>query len=979
MKEKTANSTKNLIDKPDVLVTKSKSINHNFPVAGIGASAGGLEALEVFFENTPTNSGIAYIIIQHQDPSHVSLLPELLQKKTTMKVNLVTDGMKVKPNSIYIIPHNKSMSILNSTLLLFDPIEPTGFRLPIDLFFRSLATDKKENSIAIILSGMGSDGSLGIKAIKENNGIVLVQKPDTAKFNSMPQFATESVEADIIAPAEELPSKLIAFLENRPKITTIKTEDDFKNSLEKIISLLRETSGNDFSMYKKNTFLRRIERRKEVHQIATLKNYVRFLQENTHECEILFKELLIGVTAFFRDTDVWEKLKQVVFPEILSRFPKNYVMRAWVTGCSTGEEAYSLAIIFREIMAQNNNPKNISLQIFATDLDKEAIEKARKGYFNFNISSDVSPERLQHYFTLEGDGFRINNAVREMIVFAPQNVTNDPPFTKLDFISCRNMLIYMETELQKKVIKLFNYSLNPNGVLLLGTSETIGNNADLFKEIDTKLKIFQRKSSIQISELIDFPSSFNYTKIVKTDKPNSTKQVENIQTLADQFLLHKFVPPSVLVNEKGDILYISGRTGKYLEPVAGKANWNVHSMAREGLNHELLSAFHEALQHHKPVTIHNIKVTSNEGYSYVNLMVQRIENPLAIKDMIMIVFMEVNPYTETENTITKNGSKITNAKQIELEKDLQRCREEIHTLQEEMETSQEELKATNEELQSTNEELQSTNEELTTSKEEMQSLNEELQTVNSELQLKISDYIRSNDDMKNLLNSTEVATLFIDRGLNIRKYTDQVTKIFKIRNTDIGRPFTDLVTDLKYPEIEEHSKQVTKSLVFKENAIETTDGKWFNVRIMPYRTIDDHIDGLVITFTDITTYKNLEVKLKESEERFKISLQNTPISVFNQDKNLVYTWIHNPYINLKPEEIIGKKDEDFLSQEYASKLKVIKKNVLNTGKGINTPLELSVNNINYSYTLFIDALKDSKGNIIGITGATWDNSKQIQK
>ena len=967
MTTKQTNSENSNSGKTKEIVSK-KNTSSTFPIVAIGTSAGGLEALELFFENTPADCGIAFVVIQHQDPSHSSLLTELLQKKTALKVNLVTDGIKVKANAIYVIPPNKSMSILNGTLLLFDPIETGGLRLPIDLFFRSLANDKKENSIGIILSGMGSDGSLGVKAIKENDGIVLVQKPETAKFNSMPQFATEAVVADIIAPAEELPSKLIDFLQNRPKITTIKTEDDFKNSLEKIISLLRETSGNDFSMYKKNTFLRRIERRKEVHQIATLKNYVRFLQENPQECKILFKELLIGVTTFFRDSGVWEKLKKEIFPEIMSHFPDNYVMRAWVTGCSTGEEAYSLAIIFREIMEQNKNPKNISLQIFATDLDKEAIEKARKGFFNFNISSDVSQERLNHYFTLEGDGFRINNAVREMIVFAPQNVTNDPPFTKLDFISCRNMLIYMETELQKKVIKLFNYSLNPNGILLLGTSETIGNNSDWFKEIDSKLKIFKRKSSIQISELTDFPSSFNYTEIVKTDKPNSPKQVENIQTIADQFLQQKFVPPCVLVNEKGDILYISGRTGKYLEPVAGKANWNIHSMAREGLNHELLSAFHEALQHHKPVTIHNIKVTSNEGYSYVNLMVQRIENPFAIKDMIMIVFMEVNQSDEAI-TFTKNGSKNTNTKQKELESDLQHYREEIHTLQEQMKTSQEELK-------STNEELQSTNEELTSSKEEMQSLNEELITVNSELELKISDYIRSNDDMKNLLNSTQIATLFIDRGLNIRKYTDQVTKIFKIRNTDIGRPFTDLVTDLKYPEIEEHSKQVTKSLIFKENEIETTDGRWFNVRIMPYRTVDDHIDGLVITFTDITTYKKLEAKLIESEERFKISLQNKHIGVFNQDENLVYTWIHNPFINLKTIDVVGKKDDDFLPAADALKLIEIKKKVLKTGIGINTQINLNVNGIQYSYTLILDSLKDKNGKIIGITGVTWDNSDQ---
>ncbi|MDP2338172.1 MAG: CheR family methyltransferase [Bacteroidota bacterium] len=857
----------NLISRISVAKTLIKAENIDFPIVGIGASAGGLEALELFFEHMPKDNGMAFVVIQHLDPNYVGIMPELLQRITNMKVVQVSDNLKVKPNYVYVIPPNKSMSMLNGTLHLFAPLESRGLRLPIDIFFRSLADDRQEKSIGIILSGMGSDGSLGLKAIKENNGIVLVQDPLSAKFDSMPLCATEAVNADIIAPAEELPAKLIAYLRFVPAIRTDnEIEKKNKGNLDKIIILLREQSGHDFSLYKRNTLFRRIERRKGIHQIDKIQSYVRFLQENPKEVEILFKELLIGVTSFFRDAAVWEMLKEKILPQLLNELPDGYMVRAWVVACSTGEEAYSMAIVFKEALAKIEKRKNISLQIFATDLDRDAIEKARKGVFSKNIISDVSQERLSRFFTTDNEGYRVTSTIREMVVFAPQNAIKDPPFTRLDFLSCRNMLIYMEPELQRKLIALFNYTLNPHGIMLLGTAETLGNQSNGFQELDAKLKIFKRSETIKPHEIIDFPSSFYHNKTTTAESMTNPKVVENIQTLADQILLQRFTPASVMVNAKGDILYITGRTGKYLEPVAGKANWNIYAMAREGLRQELPGIFRKVMQDFEPVVIRNIKVVTEGGTQLVDLSVQQIGSPELIRGMIMVVFTDVPALAENEVQIGRTGKRASSRLQKELELELQRSYEDLQTTREEMQTSQEELKSTNEELQSTNEEMQSTNEELTTSKEEMQSLNEELQTVNAELQSKVNDYLRANDDMKNLLNSTEIATLFLDKELNIRRFTDQVTKIFKLRSTDVGRPFTDLGTDLQYPEIGSHALQVIRSLTSIETAITTNDGRWFTVRIMPYRTIDDHIDGLVLTFSDITIYKKLELELKNAND-----------------------------------------------------------------------------------------------------------------
>ena len=855
----------------------ASSIIYSFPIVGIGASAGGLEALEHFLSHVPKNSGMAFVIVQHLDPTRKGIMPELLQRNTGMKVSQVKDRTTVQPNCVYVIPPNKDMSILHGILHLLEPVSPRGLRLPIDFFLRSLAQDRQEHSIGVILSGMGSDGTLGLRDIKEKGGVVLVQDPATAKFDGMPRSAIDSGLADIIAPVDYLPERIIAYLRRIPLVHTAEQalEEKTQNALEKAIILLRTHTGNDFSLYKKNTFYRRIERRMGIHQIDKLAGYVRYLQENSQELDLLFKELLIGVTSFFRDPACWDELRKKILPALIASRPHGHVLRAWVPGCSTGEEAYSLAMVFKEVMEKLKPRKKITLQIFATDLDKDAIDKARQGIYPANISADVSPKQMSRFFKKDEHGCRVASDIREMVVFAPQSLIMDPPFTKLDILTCRNLLIYLAPEMQKKLIPLFHYSLTPGGVLFLGSAETIGTFTDLFTPLNNKLRIYRRTDSIVRSEPIEFPSSFAAPLPNEPEARTVKKTTVSLQTLVDQIVLEHYSSPTVLVNDKGNILYVSGRTGKYLEPAAGKANWNIFVMAREGLRYELGNAFHKALEQDAPVVLRGLKVGTDGGKQFVDITIQRLAEPESLNGLVLIVFTDVTAPLQIETSsrpgkVRKNS--VPSAKLEELERKYQQARLEAQTVREEMQTAQEELRSTNEEQQSTNEEIQSTNEELMTSKEEMQSLNEELQTVNSELQVKVDELSRSNNDMKNLLNSTDIATLFLDNDLNVRRFTTQATKIIKLIPGDIGRPITDLASDLLYPELVPDAQEVLRKLGFVEKPVNARDGRWFTVRIMPYRTLDDRIDGVVITFADITVAKTLEAKLREKHTALEKSV-----------------------------------------------------------------------------------------------------------
>ena len=839
-------------------VTKTR----DFPIVGIGASAGGLEALESFFGAMPNDPGMAFVVIQHLDPNYVGMMPEILQRRTKMKVLEATDGLAIETNHVYVIPPKKTMSILNAVLFLFEPIESHGLRLPIDYFFNSLANDRLENSIGIILSGMGSDGSLGSKAIKAKNGILLVQEPADAKYDSMPQSVLNQCVADIIAPAIELPAKLIAFLNPSALAPVLSTQNiDNLSSIDKIIILLRTHNKHDFSMYKKNTLFRRIERRMSVHLIEGIDNYVRFLTENPTELDILFKELLIGVTSFFRDPLVWEMFINTILPDLFKIRPNGHVFRAWIPACSTGEEAYSLAIAFKEALEKEKDRKNFSLQVFGTDIDNDAIANARKAVFNSNIASDISPERLSNFFTKTSGGFQVKSNIREMVVFAPQNVIRDPPFTRLDIVACRNMLIYMEPVLQKKIMALFHYSLNVDGIMLLGSAESNNTNDLYFSVIDSKLKFYKRSETSAIAELVDFPSAYTYKKAELVAELKTENSTPNIQLLANEYIQQNYSPASLLINADGDILFISGKTGKYLEPAAGKANLNIFAMAREGLGTPLIGAIRRAKQNYEPQILHGVKVGPPDTSKYVDITVQHIEKPEAMRGKLMVVFSESHFSVKSERKPITSKNATANLREEELEHELLMANEDLQCAREEMQATQEELKSTNEELQSSNEEMQSTNEELTTSKEEMQSLNEELQTMNTEMQNKLTEFVQANNDMKNLLNSTDIATLFLDRDLNIRRYTDQITKIIRLRPTDIGRPFTDLISTLRYPEIEKDARKVLQTLIFIETYIATIDERWFAVKIMPYRTVEDRIDGLVLTFIDISSSKNMEGKL----------------------------------------------------------------------------------------------------------------------
>ncbi|MHB8762912.1 MAG: chemotaxis protein CheB [Deferrisomatales bacterium] len=845
-------------------------------MVGIGASAGGLEALEQFLDHAPADSGIAFVVVQHLDPNHKGALPELLQRRTRMEVRQVEEGMRVEPNHVYVIPPNRDLVLEGGTLRLREPAEPRGLRLPIDSFFRSLARDLEERAIGVILSGMGADGTLGLRAIKENAGLTLVQDPASAKYDSMPRSAIDAGVADFVAAAEELPVKLLASFHGTlvAEVEDQEAEGKSPSALEKIIALLRIRAGRDFAPYKRSTISRRVERRMGIHQLRKIDRYVDFLHDNPQELQLLSRELLIGVTSFFRDPKAFAALGEKALPALLASRPAGRVFRVWVPACATGEEAYSLAMLLKEALEEAMEEAGRSggdrVQVFATDLDPDAIARARLGVYPESIAADVSPERLRRFFVKEGGAYRVAKELRDTVVFAPHNVITDPPFTKLDLLSCRNLLIYLTADVQKKLLPLFHYSLNPEGILFLGSAETAGGFPDLFSPIDPQAKLYRRRPSTAAARAVEFPSSYTPFEDGELGAVRGVPRSPGggLQELVDGVLLREFGPPCVLVDERGDLLYVHGRTGKYLEPAAGKANLNLFAMAREGLRHPLWSAVQKAHEGREPVRCKGLRVKTNGTHQLVDVTVKPLEEPQALRGLLLVVFEEVAaPRRRSRSRLAHaGGGEAPPGRVEELERELRQSREYLQTTQEEMQTSQEELKSANEELQSTNEELQSTNEELTTSKEEMQSLNEELISVNTEMQAKIEELSRTSNDMKNLLNSTDIATLFLDNDLNVRRFTPQTTRIIKLIPGDVGRPVTDLVSHLDYPGLAEDAREVLETLVVRERDAAATEGRWFQVRVLPYRTYENRIDGVVITFTDITVAKRLEQALRDAEQ-----------------------------------------------------------------------------------------------------------------
>lgn len=837
----------------------------DFRVVGLGASAGGLEALEQFLAHVAPGGGCAYLVVQHLDPTRDTRLHELLQRVCPLPVQQAGHGHRIEADAVYVIPPDAEMTLAQGALRVTPPSARRGLRLPIDAMFHSLAAECGPRAVGVVLSGMGSDGALGLQAIREHGGLALVQQPETARFDSMPRSALAAGEVDHVAAPAELPARIAAALQAAavPQAGAAPVPEDV--ALRQILALLREHHRHDLSHYKKSTLMRRVARRLAVHGLASVAAYAELLRDNTQERELLFKELLIGVTAFFRDPPAWEMLQRDVLPALIAqRVAQGGPLRAWVVGCSTGEEAYTLVMAFTEVVEALPPESRCELQVFATDLNADAIAAARTGCFPATAGRELSPQRLARFFRARSDGgWQVEPAIRERVLFALHDVTQDPPFTRLDLVCCRNLLIYFDAVLQKRLVPLLHFGLRPGGVLLLGSADTVGRVPDLFRPLDAKARLYRRSDNGGRPGPVVFPTARRPAVLATAAEPvlsPSDAAPPNVQPLADQLLLQSFAPPAVLVNESGDILYVNGRTGRYLEPAAGKANWNLHVMARPTLRAELGVALRQALQSGGTVELRALPLDDGPAAATVDITVQALLGPKAMEGTVLVVFRD-RPAVPGRR---RRRGAAPDAADPAIADELQRARQDLQDLRQAMRLSHEELQAANEELQSTNEELQSTNEELSTSKEEAQSMIEELQTINGELQSKLDDLALAQSDMQNLLNSTDIATLFLDDQGHVRRYTEQIARVIPLRESDIGRPLDELATTLQYPELQADVQETLRTLGFSEKQITTRDGRWFNVRIMPYRTGAHVVQGVVITFVDITMAKELEARLRKA-------------------------------------------------------------------------------------------------------------------
>jgi two-component system CheB/CheR fusion protein len=907
-----------------------------FPIVGIGASAGGLAAFEAFFAAMPADKEInmAFVLVQHLAPDHKSILTELLQRHTFMPVLAVEDGVIVKPNHVYIIPPDRDMAFMHGSLQLLKPVIPRGHRFPIDFLFRSLALDLGAKAIVIILSGTGTDGTLGMREIKAEGGMAIVQSITSSEFSGMPQSAIDTGLADYVLPPEGIAAQLIHYTNHafaRPRISITQPQPLRDKSLKKLFMLLRAKTGHDFSEYKQTTIGRRIDRRMAMQQITSIPDYVKYLQQTPEEIEILFNEFLIGVTSIFRDPEAFYELEQVVISQMFENKLAGDEVRVWICGCSTGEEAYSVAILLQEkldLLSQKGMPNDFKVQIFASDVSSLAIQKARQGFFPESIASMTTPERLGRYFIFDSNtkNYRVCKSIRNMIIFSEQDVIKDPPFSKLDLVSCRNLMIYMQPVLQQKIIRMFHYALKTDGFLFLGTSETTGEMSSLFTILDHKQKLYQRKtidSDTKPSVLKLSPPEITASE---QSSPMALTQSTSLQQLAEKALLQQVIHAGILVNRKGDILYLHGRTGMYLEPVTGGVeSYNVLKMAREGLQPELMVALHKAVSDNVIVRRSGLRVKTNGDFSTVNLTVSPLTESLDEKHaslMFMLVLetaaLELGTSTEV-STATENDdvkSRIDILEQAVRDKDIF-----IKSATEDQQSAFEELKSANEELQSINEELQSTNEELETSKEELQSVNEELASANSELQRKALESSHLNDDMNNLIIGTGIATIFVDLQLKILRFTPGLSQIISLIETDIGRYLMHFTSTLKdYNQLEIDLESMLQSLIPKEVEVQTLNGSYYILRMLPYRTIDNRIVGAVINFINITEHKQAELSLKKANNQLRqiatvvrdandaILLQDMKgnIMAFNTAAQIAYGWSETEALTLNITSLVPK-------------------------------------------------------------------------
>ena len=919
-----------------------------FPIVGIGASAGGLAAFEAFFSGMPATKepGMAFVLVQHLAPDHKSILTDLIRKYTRMQVFEVEDGMPVRVNCVYIIPPNRSLALLNGALQLIEPAAPRGQRTPIDFFFRSLAHDQHERAICVVLSGTGSDGTLGLRAVKGEGGMAMAQVPESTEFDGMPSSAIATGLVDYVLPPAAMPARIIAFVAHAfgklPRNSM--SPPHAENELKKIFILLRDRTGNDFSLYKPNTINRRIERRMAVQQIATLEGYVKYLQQTPAEVDVLFNDMLINVTAFFRDAEAFQALEEQVIPKLFERKPPGSVIRAWTPGCSSGEEGYSLAMLLQERMEALK--QNFKAQVFATDIDIRAIAAARAGIYPASSVADIPPERLARFFTAEhgSSAYRIHKNIRDMLVFSEQNVIKDPPFSKLDLIICRNLLIYMSGELQKRIIPLYHYALNPGGYLFLGTSESVGDFGDLFDALNRKLKLYQRRDSVPGGQHMTrghlLPAMINKAgELPRASQPPpatyAPPPAQPLRELIEKVLLQQVAPAGALVDGQGDILYLRGRTGLYLEPAPGDAAVsNILKMAREGLRNELNKALHKAVKTGEIVRSPGLSVRTNGGFSAVNLAVLPMPVVPPALPLYLVMLEEATPAQGGGGTAREAGASAgpaavsgheavdSDAGIAALKHELRAKEEYLHAANEELETANEELKSAIEEMQSVNEELQSANEEMETAKEELQSVNEELATVNAELQTKVTDLSQANNDMNNLLAGTGIATIFVDLQLRILRFTSEATRIINLIASDVQRPVGHIVSNLVgYDSLVADAKAVLDTLVPKEVQVQTADGRWYTMRIRPYRTLDNVIEGAVITFVDISELRKARESLRQADRLLRLAVvvrdANDAITVQDLDGRILawnpgaermYGWSEAEALNMNIRDLIPENE-----------------------------------------------------------------------
>ncbi|WP_322057351.1 CheR family methyltransferase [Paraburkholderia sp. J63] len=862
------------------------------PVVGIGASAGGLRALLEFFEALPAHTSMAFVVVVHLAPDHVSNLPELLQKATTMPVLQVTQPTAIEPDHVYLIAPSRGLTMVDDYLRVEQNRPGEGRRAAIDLFFRTLAEAHRERAIGIVLSGAGPDGSAGLARVKEMGGITFAQDPAEAEYDSMPRSAISTGMVDFVLTAAEMPQRLLDLWLTAKEIRLPDREPDEREqtlaneaaerALREIMVILRTRTAHDFRHYKRATIMRRIERRLQVNGITDLQAYRDYLHLHPDETQALLQDMLISVTNFLRDKESFEVLERDVLPAIFEGRSEEDRIRVWSVGCATGEEAYSLAMLLQERSLKA--PEGASFQIFATDIDERAITFARTGLYSDTILNDVAPGRVRQFFSRDAAHYRIKKELREHMLFAHHNVLSDPPFSRLDLICCRNLLIYLDREAQIEILKMFHFALRPGGILFLGNSESADSVSALFSVVDKRSRIYRANMAVRgdTPMPVTLSGPLNARPVVATVQPPGRRRF----SFGDlhQRLVEQYAPPSVLVSRESEIVHLSDRAGRFLQYSGGEPSHNIVAVVRPELRVELRTAIYQALNTNRSVEARRVRIERDSRSYIVNMTARPVHDPEANADFVLVLFDEVEDSMSGSDTAAGDTGKDPIISQ--LERELQRTKEQLQSTIEQSETSTEELKASNEELQVINEELRSATEELETSKEELHSINEELTTVNAELKSKVEETGKINDDLQNLIAANDIGTIFVDRNICIKRYTPRAIDVFSIIPSDIGRSLLDITHRLEYDRLADDAAEAFDSLRLIERELKSNDGRWYLARFVPYRTTEDRIDGAVLSFIDITDRRHAEDRLREGERRMRIVAEGTrdhAIMTFDDD------------------------------------------------------------------------------------------------